>query len=89
MVTTPPDLGVVPEAPATIPENEFDPATGSTDGGILSPPCLSDTSGMDTSAWRDNESSRSLTDSPPSEYTDVAGIWEEVFAKGSSLDHFH
>ena len=64
MVTTPPDLEAVLEAPATIPaatalticsiktESEigFDPATGSTGEGILSPPCLSDTSGMDTSA---------------------------------------
>jgi hypothetical protein len=52
MVTTPPDLGAVLEAPATIPattarticsikagsENGFDPATGSTGGGILSSP---------------------------------------------------
>ena len=64
MVTTPPDLGAVLEAPATIPaatalticsikagsENGFDPATGSTSGGILSSPYLFDTSGMDTSA---------------------------------------
>ncbi|KAL3565200.1 hypothetical protein D5086_033246 [Populus alba] len=59
-----PDLGVVLEAPATIPaataltmcsikagsENGFNPVTGATGGGILSPLCLSDTSSMDTSA---------------------------------------
>jgi len=64
MVTTPPDLGDVLEAPATIlaatalticsikvgSENGFDPATDATSGGILSPPCLSDTSAIDTSA---------------------------------------
>jgi hypothetical protein len=52
------------KAPATIPvatalticsikvgsENRFDSATGATGGGILSPPCLFDPSGMDTSA---------------------------------------
>jgi hypothetical protein len=48
-----------------------------------SPPCLSDTSGIDIFAWRDTESSRSLIDSSLSEYTDVAGTWEEVSAKGS------
>jgi len=64
MVTTLPTLGVILEAPATIPaattlticsikagsENGFDPVTGATIGGILSPPCLFDTSGIDTYA---------------------------------------
>jgi len=64
MVTIPPDLGVILEAPATIPaatalticsikagsENRFDSATGATGGGILSPLCLCDPWGMDTSA---------------------------------------
>ena len=64
MVTTPPDLGAVLEAPTAIPaatalticsikagsENGFDLATGATSRGILSPPFLSDTSGINTSA---------------------------------------
>jgi len=73
-----PDLGAVLEAPTTIlaatalticfikvgSENGFDPATGATGGGILSPPCMSDTSGIDIY----------LTDLPIFEYTDVVGI---------------
>ena len=97
MVTTPPSVGAVLEAPAAVPatttliiwsikaeyEKVFYTIVGATNGDKWFPSCLSDTLGIETFAWRDIESFWSLTNSSPSECTDVVGTWEEVSTKGS------
>jgi hypothetical protein len=102
MVTTPPDLRVVLEAPATIPaaialticsikagsENEFDPATGATGGGILSPPYLIPQTLIRLPNRTTNHLEVSLTH--PFKSTLMLHVYERRCPlRDPSLDHFH